>query len=90
MGILIRNPETERKARELAKLRGLTLTAAIEGALDHALAAETPPIRKARTIEEMRAATDEFRRQVGLDNMKLNVTREDFDALNEIPGLDPS
>jgi antitoxin VapB len=36
----------------------------------------------------MRAATEEFRRATGLDKMKLNVTKADFDALWEIPGLD--
>ncbi len=88
MGIFIKNPETERKARELARLRGQTLTAAIDGALDHALAVESPPIRKARTMEEIEAATDELRRRLGLDKVKVVVTREDFDALNEIPGLE--
>jgi antitoxin VapB len=46
------------------------------------------------TVEEMRAATDKFRKAAGLDKVKLNVTRADFDALWEIPGLntdfDPS
>ena len=40
MAILIKNPETERKARELATLRGLSITAALDGALDRALAEE--------------------------------------------------
>jgi antitoxin VapB len=35
----------------------------------------------------MKAATDEFRRKAGLDKVKLNVTKADFDALWEIPGL---
>jgi hypothetical protein len=40
MGIFIENPEVERKARELARLTGKTLTAAIETAVDQALANE--------------------------------------------------
>ena len=32
MGIFIKNPETERKARKLARLRGETLTAVIDAA----------------------------------------------------------
>jgi antitoxin VapB len=81
MGIFIKNPETERKARQLARLRGETLTAVIDAALDKALAAEAPVVRKARSIEEMMAATREFRRQAGQDKVKLNVTKADFDAL---------
>jgi antitoxin VapB len=46
-----------------------------------ALAAEAPAVRKARSIEEMMAATREFRRQAGEDKVKLNVTKADFDAL---------
>ena len=36
----------------------------------------------------MQAATDEFRRVTGLDKVKLNVTKADYDQLWEIPGLD--
>lgn len=39
-------------------------------------------------MEEIEAATDELRRRLGLDKVELVVTREDFDALNEIPGLE--
>lgn len=88
MGIFIKNPEVERKARELARLTGKTLTSAIEDAVDQALASEESKPRARPTFEEMKAATEEFRRAVGLDKLKLNVTRADFDALWEIPGLD--
>ena len=81
MGIFIKNPETERKARKLAELRGETLTAAIDGALESALTKEELLPRKARTLEEMQAATERFRRKAGLDKIKLNVTKADFDAL---------
>lgn len=81
MGIFIKNPETERKARELARLRGETLTAVIDAALDKALEAEASVIRKARSVEEMMAATRAFRRNVGLDKVKRSVTKADFDAL---------
>jgi len=90
MGILIKNPEAERAVRELAELTGESLTTAVEVAVRERLAAkqlEARP-RRARTLEEMREATDRFRRAVGLDKVKLNVTKADFDALNEIPGLD--
>jgi antitoxin VapB len=89
MGILIKNPEAERAVRELANLTGESLTTAVEIAVRERLAKqrEAQP-RRARTIEEMRAATDRFRRAVGLDKAKLNVTKADFDELNETPGLD--
>jgi antitoxin VapB len=89
MGIFIKNPETERVVREVAALRGDTITGVIDALAREALARETPKPRK-RTLEEMRAATDEFRRKTGLDKQKLNVTKADFDALWEIPGLDLS
>ena len=37
MSIFIKNPETERKARELARLTGETLTGAIDAALSKLL-----------------------------------------------------
>jgi antitoxin VapB len=89
MGIFIKNPETEKAVREIAALRGETITGVIDALAREALARETPKPRK-RTLEEMRAATDEFRRKTGLDKQKLNVTKADFDALWEIPGLDLS
>jgi antitoxin VapB len=87
MAILIKNPEVEKRARELAALTGETLTTAIDGAVKARLEQERAKPRKKRTLEEMIAATEEFRRAVGLDKRKLNITREDFDEINEIPGL---
>jgi antitoxin VapB len=87
MGIFIKNPRVERKARELANLTGRSLTSAVEQAVDDALAVEKAKPRDRPTLEEMRAATDRFRKAVGLDKVKLNVTKADFDALWEIPGL---
>ena len=88
MSIFIKNPETERKARELARLTGETLTGAIDAALTQRLEDERAKPRRRPTLEEMQAATDEFRRVSGLDKLKLNVTRADFDKLWEIPGVD--
>jgi antitoxin VapB len=87
MGIFIKNPEVERKARELAALRGASLTAAIDAALDAALLVEAAKPRGRPTLAQMLAATEEFRRKAGLDKVKLNVTKADFDALWEIPGI---
>jgi antitoxin VapB len=88
MGLFIKNPEVERKARELAQRTGKTLTAAVEEALDDALKLERAKPRGRPTLEQMIAATDEFRRKTGLDKVKLSVTKADFDALWEIPGLE--
>jgi antitoxin VapB len=89
MGIFIKNPETERAVREIAALRGETITGVIGALAREALERETPsPPKRRPTLAEMMAATDEFRRAVGLDKRKLNVTKADFDELNEIPGLE--
>lgn len=87
MAILIKNPETERKARELASLRGLSITAALDGALDRALA-EAPPKRQRPTIEEMEAATVKLWEDAGIKGPLPPVTKEEWDEINEIPGLD--
>jgi antitoxin VapB len=88
MAILIKNPEVEKRARELAALTGESLTVAIDVAVRQRLA-QTPRLtRKAATLEEMIAATDEFRRAVGLDRQPLTDTKALIDAINEIPGLE--
>ena len=91
MGIFIKNPETERVVRELAALRNETITGVIDRVAREALEREreSSPPRPKRTLESMRAATALFRKQAGLDQRKLNVTREDFDALWEVPDLEP-
>jgi antitoxin VapB len=86
MGIFIKNPETERVVREVAALRGTTITGVIDALAREALEREQSKSPR-RTLESMRAATAEFRRKAGLDKTKLNVTKADFDALWEIPGV---
>ena len=81
IAILIKNPETERKARELARLTGKTITSAIEAALDMELAHARPKRRP--TVEEMLAATRLLHADRGLEEPAPPVTREDFDALWE-------
>ena len=63
MSIFIKNPEVERKARELAKLKGQSMTQVIGEALERPLA-EARILRPKRrpTLEEITAATDKFRR----------------------------
>lgn len=86
MAILIKNPETERKARELASLRGQSITSVIDGALDRALAEAQPKRRP--TLEEMIAATERFRARSGVKGPLPPVTKEEWDEINEIPGFD--
>lgn len=86
MAILIKNPETERKARELASLRGVSLTGAIDGALDTALAEAAPPRRKPN-LQEMHEATDRFRALAGIVGPQPPVTKKEWDEINDVPGL---
>jgi antitoxin VapB len=91
MGIFIKNPVVERKARELAKLEGKSLTAVIEEALDEKLARCPRPSGRRPTLEEMLAATERFRKAVGLDKVKVEpMTKKDWDALwpTGIPEID--
>ena len=91
MSVFIKNPEVERAARELARLRGVSLTEAVGGAVELALEAERAKPRRRPTVEEIMAATDEFRRATGLDKCKLGVTKADFDALWDLdPQDDPA
>jgi len=84
MGIFIKNPETERKARALAKLRGESLTAVIDAALEDALAEERARTLVRPSVDEIEAASAQLRAALGLDRKSQSpVLREDFDALWE-------
>jgi len=86
MAILIKNPETERKARELASLRGLSITAALDGALDRALA-EIPQKWRKLSLEEMIASVDRLHETAGDRGPMPPMTKAAWDDLNEIPGF---
>ena len=86
MAILIKNPETERKARELASVRGLSITAALDGALDRALT-EAQVKRRKLSLAEMIAATAALRAEAGIAGPLPPVTKAEWDELNEIPGF---
>ena len=86
MAILIKNPETERKARQLASLRGLSITAALDGALEKALA-ETQPKRKKLSLAEMIAVTDKLHEAAGIRGPLPPITKAEWDELNEVPGF---
>lgn len=86
MAILIKNPETERKARELATLKGESITGVIDSALERELA-DARPKKRRPTIEEMNAATQRLWDRAGVRPPFPPVTREEWDEINEIPGL---
>jgi antitoxin VapB len=86
VSILIKNPQVERKARELAARQGKTITAAIDRALDRALE-ESLPKRPRPTVEEIEAATRRMWENAGLHPPLPPVTKDEWDEINEIPGL---
>jgi antitoxin VapB len=85
MAILIKNPEVERKARELASLRGQSITAVIDGALDRALADAQPKRRP--TAADILAATARMRAEAGIRGPLAPVTKAEWDEINEVPGF---
>lgn len=90
MAIMIKNPEVEKRARELAALTGESLTGAIDEAIKRRLTEENARIKPRPTVAEMMAATERFRKAVGLDKRKVNATKQTFDDLwAESEDLDP-
>jgi antitoxin VapB len=83
MAILIKNPEVEKRARELAALTGESLTGAIDEAVKRRLEQEkaSAPPKRRPTMAEMIEATERFRKAVGLDKRKVNATKQVFDDL---------
>jgi antitoxin VapB len=83
MAILIKNPEVEARARELAALTGESLTGAIDEAVKRRLEQEkaSAPPKRRPTMAEMIEATERFRKAVGLDKRKVNATKQVFDDL---------
>jgi antitoxin VapB len=56
MSILIRNPKTEKKIRQLAKRKGVTMTDAVDCAMDKELAQLGPRRRKKGRIDRKKVA----------------------------------
>ncbi len=81
MAILIKNPDVERRARELAALTGETLTTTIDLALAMRMEHEVAKPKRRSTVAEMKAATAEFRRIAGLDKRKVDGSKGFFDDL---------
>ena len=86
MAILIKNPETERKVRKLAVLKGETITSAIDAAVERALLEAQPGRRP--TAADMKAATERMWARAGLRPPFPPVTKAEWDEINEVPGLE--
>ena len=79
MGIYVKNPATEKAVRKLAKLRGTTLTEAIQNAVDKELVAE-----KAKKSDVDEAAVDAIIAEVASwPKTGLKADKEFFDSLYE-------
>lgn len=81
MAILIKNPDVERRARELAALTGETLTTTIDIALAMRMEHVSTKPKRRSTVAEMKVATAEFRRVAGLDKRKVDSSKVFFDDL---------
>jgi len=84
MGIFIKNPQTEKVVREVAALRGTSITGVIDSLAREALEHErNRPRPRKHSLDEMRAATREFRRKTGLDRQdrKPSAPKSVWDAL---------
>ena len=81
MAILIKNVDVEKRARELAALTGESLTGAIDQAIRLRLEQENAKVKPRPTVAEIMAATERFRKTVGLDKRKVNATKQTFDDL---------
>ena len=95
MGIFIKNPETERVVRELAAARGDTITGVIDKlareALDREQATAVASARPLRTLAQMQASNERFRRLSGLDKQPSRpLTKAEWDAMwpTGIPEID--
>ena len=88
MSVFIRNPNVESAARELARLRGVSLTEAVGSAIEAALDVERTRPKRRPSISDMIAATDRFRAATGLDKSISKAGKADFDALWETDAQD--
>ncbi|PZR35151.1 type II toxin-antitoxin system VapB family antitoxin [Caulobacter segnis] len=86
MGIFIKNPETEKLVREIATLRGTTITSTIDALAREALARErqTP---KRLSVAELQALTDRVVTPAARAGLLAPITKTDFDEINDLPGL---
>lgn len=86
MGIFIKNPETEKIVREIAALRGTTITSAIDALAREALERERQPPKRL-SVAELEALTDRLLTPEARAGLLPPITQADIDEINAIPGL---
>lgn len=89
MAILIKNPDVERRVRELATLTGESLTTTIDVAVKSRLDEAWAVACQRPSLQDMIAATERFRQAIGMDQRIIDTSKAAFDTLNEIPSLEP-
>lgn len=86
MALNIKDPETEKAVRTLARRRGLTLTEAVRQAVHHELDKdEMSEEEKARRIAEGRRWLEELYKKYDIKPAERSMTKEEMD---EIVGYD--
>lgn len=79
MALNIKDPETEKAVRTLARRRGLTLTQAVRQAVDNELDKdELPPEEKERRIAESKLWLAEFYRKYDIKPAERSMTKEEM------------
>jgi antitoxin VapB len=86
MSIFIKNPETEKVVREVAALRGTTITGVIDALAREALERERPQ-QKRLSVAELEALTERLLTPAARTGQLPPITQADIDAINDIPGL---
>ncbi len=82
MALNIKDPETEKAVRLLARRRGLTLTEAVRHAVRSELNKdELSEEEKARRIAEGRARMEEFYRKYDIKPAERSMTKDEMDAI---------
>lgn len=80
MALNIKDPETEKAVRTLAKRRGLTLTEAVRQAVNHELNQdELSEEEKERRVAAALARMEALDRKYGIKPAERSMTREEMD-----------
>lgn len=82
MALNIKDPETEKAVRTLAKRRGLTLTQAVRQAVDNELDKDgMTKEEKERRIAEGRAKLAAFYKEFGIKPAEKSMTKQEMDDI---------
>ena len=85
MPLNIKNEETHRAAKELARLRGTTLTKAVDDAVHEALVREKPQKSQKVRLQEIREIQKRFAELPVMDNRGMDEIMEDMYDENGLP-----